>query len=109
MPYFQRNDVEVADVEGFGIDDFVHRQVRRAGVGMFRKAVEEVLTYAFRHIGGSTDLYTLQCRERPQVVESAHMVVVLVGDEHRVDEWQPVVVGACAAFRRFPDIAVGVW
>ena len=60
----------------------VHRELRRTGVVVFPKAVAHVPENGGGHVGFGPHVDGAEVRKRAQVVESGHVVEMLVGEEH---------------------------
>ena len=60
----------------------VHRELGRTGVVVFPKAVAHVPENGGGHVGFGPHVDGAEVRKRAQVVESGHVVEMLVGEEH---------------------------
>lgn len=94
MHHANGDDLCITNCETLIRIDLVHSKVWRTRIGMLSEAIEEVALYGSCHILLGTYLYGLQHREGTQIVKSAHMVVMLVSDEHGIDGRKGVVVVA---------------
>lgn len=83
--HFNRHDVEVANSKRLVLVNLVQLDGRHARIAVFCKTVWQHLEHALTGYGVGIDVDFAKLAVRPDIVHSAHVVVVGMGDEYAVN------------------------
>ena len=88
MHHHKRQDINVAYANGNMRFQYMKGEKRNPWIEMLREAIREVVLHTLSGILIGIDINRSELAERPDVVDSPHMVVVDMGEKHSVERFE---------------------